>query len=111
MALGYVRRRRACCCERRGADGTEVPVRIKRGPFTKLLGIGERGPHLRRRVGEVTDENERPLISVLADFSAGRRTRRVLFMAVHFFCFLLCGAFAILSRCCSRASTCFDQKR
>src|SRR5713101_5540544 len=45
-----------------------------------MLGVRERLPDLCRRVGEVADENERPLLSI-------------------FF------------KCCSRESTCFDQKR
>jgi hypothetical protein len=39
-----------------------------------MLGLRERLPDLGRRVGEVADENERPLLSILSDIRAGRGT-------------------------------------
>ena len=41
-----------------------------------------------RRVGEVADENERPLLSIFSNLSARSGTRRVLLTAAHVFSFL-----------------------
>ena len=112
LGLGDERRRRPHRRELCGANGTEVPVRIERSPFAQMLGVRERLPDLCRRVGEVADENERPLLSIFSNLGARSGTRRVLLTAAHVFFFPFTeGTFSILSRCCSRASTCFDQKR
>jgi hypothetical protein len=115
VSLGYVRRRRSHCREICGADDPEVPIRIERSPFAEMLGVRERLPDLCGGMMEVADENERPPISVFPDLSARSGTRRVLLTAVHVFPFLFLtlteGTFSIFSKCCSRASTCFDQKR
>src|SRR6266516_7098216 len=76
-----------------------------------MLGVRERLPNLCRRMGQVADENERPLLSIFSDLSARSGTRRVLLTAAHVFSFLSEGTFSIFSKCCSRSSTCFDQKR
>ena len=52
-----------------------------------MLGVGERLPDLRRRVAQVADENERPLLSVFSDLGAGGGARRVLLTAAHVFFF------------------------
>src|SRR5713101_4731105 len=53
-----------------------------------MLGVRERLPNPCRRVGEVADENERPLLSIFSDLSARSGTRRVLLTAAHVFSFL-----------------------
>src|SRR2546426_6623968 len=53
-----------------------------------MLGVRERLPNLCRRVGEVADENERPLLSIFSNLSARSGTRRVLLTAAHVFSFL-----------------------
>src|SRR5207247_2462083 len=83
VGLGYVRRRRSRCRELCGANGTEVPVRIERSPFAEMLGVRERLPNLCRRMGQVADENESPLLSIFSDLSARSGTRRVLLTAAH----------------------------
>src|SRR5712692_9391537 len=80
LGLGYLRRRRPHGRELCGANGAEVPVRIERSR--------ERLPNLGRRVGEVADENERPLLSLFSDLSARSGTRRVWLTAAHVFSFL-----------------------
>src|SRR5439155_4500716 len=88
LGLEYMRRRRANCRELCGANGTEVPVRIERSPFAEMLGVRERLPNLCRRMGQVADENERPLLSIFSDLSARSGPRRVLLTAAHVFSFL-----------------------
>src|SRR5882724_6874125 len=118
LALGHKRRRRPHGRELRDANGTEVPVRIERSPFAKMLGIRQRLPNRGGRLAEVADEAERPLLPILLDLGATSGPRRVLLSASHVFLALSCpflpfteGTFSIFSKCCSRASTCFDQKR
>src|SRR5207248_2569979 len=86
LGLGYVRRAhgREFC----GASDTEVPVGIERSPFAEILGVRERLPHLGRRVGEVADQDERPLLTIFSDLGARSRTRRVLLTDAHVFSFL-----------------------
>src|SRR5437867_425312 len=73
-----------------------------------MLGLRQRLPYLRGRVGEIADENERPLLSILLDRGSGRGARRVA-LTHRFFPFLdFC---SIRSRWRSSASTCVDQKR
>src|SRR5205823_12372045 len=79
--------------------------------FAEMLGVRERLPDPGRRVGEVADENERPLLSIFSDLGAKGGARRVLLAAAHVFLPFPEGTFSIFSNCCSRASTCFDQKR
>src|SRR5207244_11613037 len=88
LGLGYMRRRRPHCRELCGANGTEVPVRIERSPFAEMLGVRERLPNVFGIVGEVADENERPLLSIFSNLSARSGTRRVLLTAAHVFSFL-----------------------
>src|SRR5438067_464533 len=54
----------------------------------RCLGVRERLPNLCRRMGQVADENERPLLSIFSDLSARSGTRRVLLTAEHVFSFL-----------------------
>ena len=69
-------------------DGAEVAVGIERRPLAQMLGVGERLPDPGRRVAELADEHERPLVSVFSDLGAGGGARRVLLTAAHVF-FLL----------------------
>src|SRR5882724_11359466 len=74
--------------------------------------VGQRLPDHRRRMAELADENQRPLLSVLLDLRARGGTRFVLLTAAHvFFLPFTAATFSILSKCCSKASTCLDQKR
>ena len=106
------RRRRShrskLCC----TNGAEVLVRIERSPLSQLLRIRERGPNLCGRVAEFASENQRPLLSIFANFSTSSSAWRVLITLAHVFFFpFIEGTCSILSKCCSKASTCFDQKR
>src|SRR5437588_9354850 len=53
-----------------------------------MLGVRERLPNVFGIVGEVADENERPLLSIFSNLSARSGTRRVLLTAAHVFSFL-----------------------
>src|SRR5881227_3051039 len=53
-----------------------------------MLGVRERLPNVFGIVGEVSDENERPLLSIFSNLSARSGTRRVLLTAAHVFSFL-----------------------
>src|SRR3981081_1329179 len=53
-----------------------------------MLGVRERLPNVFGTVGEVADENERPLLSIFSNLSARSGTRRVLLTAAHVFSFL-----------------------
>src|SRR5678815_2736776 len=80
-----------------------------------MLRLGECLPNRRRRVRQVADENERPVLSILSHLGTGSWTRCVLLGAAHVFFLPFTedrfSIFSIFSRCCSRASTCLDQKR
>src|SRR6185295_10680576 len=96
--------------------GPEVPVGIKRRPLAQMLGVGERLPDSGRRMAEVADQHERPVVAVFSDLGAGSGARRVLLTGTHvfffpFFPFAAGGALSIRSRCFARASTCAAQKR
>ncbi len=111
LGLGYQRRR---CSHRRElcvAHGTEVAVGIEGRPFAEVLGLRERLPNLRRRMGQVTDENERPRLSSFSDLGAGRGAGRVVVMVVHRFLPFRLGTGSMRSRWRSRASTWRVQKR
>jgi hypothetical protein len=104
LGLGNVRRRRSHRRERCSADGTEVPVRIERSPFAQMLGVRNGRPNLRRSVGQVANENERPLLSIPLDLSARSGSRRVRLTAAHVLFPFTEGTFSIFSKCCSRAT-------
>ena len=112
VRLGDERLRRSDGGELHGAHGAQVAVGVERSPLAQVLGVGQRLPDLGRRVREVADENERPLVAVLLDLGAERGTGCVLFTVAHFFFFPFKGGdLSIVSKCFSSASTCFDQKR
>ena len=59
----------------RRAGGAEVSIGIEWRPLAKLRRIGECLPDCFRRVTQLSDQDQRPLFSVLFDLRAGR-TRR-----------------------------------
>src|SRR5213078_563122 len=48
-----------------GSRGTQVPIGVERRPFGQLRWIGQRLPDHGRRMTELSDENERPFLSIL----------------------------------------------
>jgi len=91
----------------------EIPVGVERCPLAELRGIGERGPHARRRVRELAHEHEGPLVAILAHLGAGSGSGDVAFAVGHrcFLLFFTGEGVRLRFRCCSSASTCFDQNR
>ena len=75
VGLGDLRRRRSDRRELRRAQRGEASVGVERRPFAQLRRIGQRLPDLRRRMTQVADENERPLLAFLLDLGAGRGAR------------------------------------
>src|SRR5437016_5501925 len=75
--------RRADRRELRGADAAEASIGIERSPRAQMLGLGERLPNLRGRVGEIAGHDERPLLSVFLYARARSGARRVLLTTVH----------------------------
>src|SRR5258708_22076956 len=49
----------------RGSNRTQAPIGIKGGPLAQMRRVGKRLPDVFRRVAQFSDENERPLLSVL----------------------------------------------
>jgi hypothetical protein len=76
----------------------------------QMIGIGKCPPYHGRRMAKIADENERPIVTLFSELGAGSWTWLVLFTVAHFFFPFRVGVSSTLSRCRSRASTCFDQK-
>ena len=55
------------------------------GPGAARVWLCQRSPNRRRRMAQLPDENERPLLSVLTNLGARRRARLVVFSAAHRF--------------------------
>ncbi len=70
--LGDVRRRRADRRQLHRPRGGQVPIGVERRPFGQVRRIGQRFPHHRRRMTELTDQDQRPLLAVLLDVAARR---------------------------------------
>src|SRR6185312_1741913 len=87
--LGDLRGRRPDRRELRRSGGAEVPIGVEGRPFGQLRRIGQRLPHHRRRMAEVADHEQRPLVAVLAHLGSGRRAGLITFTVAHrFFPFL-----------------------
>ena len=66
-----------------GPHGGQVPIGVERCAFGQVRRIGQRLPHHRRRVTELSDEDERLLLSVLPYLRPAGRTRCVLLAIGH----------------------------
>src|SRR6266404_2254496 len=62
-----------------------VAPAVPRLPLTQMRRVGKRLPDFFRRVAQFSDENERPLLSVLSYLRPAGRTRCVLLALAHFF--------------------------
>ena len=66
----------------------EAPVRVERRPFAQVRRIGDRFPDFARRMTQVADENQRPLLPFLVNPRARGGARLITLTRAHFF-FLL----------------------
>jgi hypothetical protein len=66
-----------------GSNRTEAPIGFKGSPLAQMRWVGKRLPHFFRRVAQFSDENERPLLSVLSYLGPAGRTRCVLLAISH----------------------------
>jgi hypothetical protein len=82
-ALGDLRRRRPGRRELHRTHDGQVPISVKRRPFGQVCRIGQRLPHDRRRVTELSDKDERPLLSVLLYVRPAGGTRCILLAIAH----------------------------
>src|SRR5579862_573061 len=92
----------------------QARVGVEGRPLAKLRRVGKRLPDFFRRVAQVSDENERPVLSFLSYLRSAGRTRCVLLALSHLLLlvFLFVGLdCAMRSRWRSRASTWADQNR
>ena len=93
----------------RGSSRTQAPIGVERRPLAQLRRVGQRLPDLFRRVAQFSDENERPLLSVLSYLRPAGRTRCVLLAIGHLLLLVFlfrCGVDGSMrSRWRSRAST------
>src|SRR5439155_13940428 len=77
--FGNVRRGRSHRGElHRASNRTQAPIGVEGRPLAQLRRVGERLPDSFRRVAQFSDENERPLLSVLSYLRPARGTRCVL---------------------------------
>src|SRR6266853_1186678 len=67
----------------RGSDRSQAPIGLKGRPLANLRRIGKCLPDFFRRVAQISDENERPLFSVLSYLRAAGGTRCVLLASGH----------------------------
>src|SRR5213078_406805 len=89
--LGSVGSRHSCFgnlrCSHPGevhrSNRTQAPVGLIRRPLAQVRWVGKRLPDFFRRVAQFSDENERPLLSVLSHLSPAGRTRCVLLALDH----------------------------
>src|SRR5947209_7744837 len=77
-----------------GSDGTQASIDIKGRPLAQMRRIGERLPHLFRRVTQLSAKNERPLVSILSYLRLARGTRCVLLGIGHLLLLVLALFFA-----------------
>ena len=59
----------------RGSNRAQAPIDLKGSPLAQMRRVGKRLPDFFRRVAQIADENERPLLSVLSYLRAAGRTR------------------------------------
>src|SRR6266849_2575744 len=67
----------------RGSNRTQAPIGFKGSPLAQMRWVGKRLPDLFRRVAQFSDENERPLLSVLSYLGPAGGTRCVLLVIGH----------------------------
>src|SRR3989441_8844216 len=67
----------------RGSNRTQAPIGFKGSPLAQMRWVGKRLPDFFRRVAQVSDENERPLLSVLSYLRPAGRSRCVLLAIGH----------------------------
>src|SRR6266567_6051717 len=67
----------------RGSNRTQAPIGFKGSPLAQMRRVGKRLPDFFRRVAQFSDENERPLLSVLSYLRPAGRTRCVLLAIGH----------------------------
>ncbi len=97
----------------RSPSPTQVPIGLEGRPLAQMRRVGQSLPHHRRRMTELSDQDERPLLSVLLYLRPVGRTRCVLLAIGHLLLlvFLLVGIdfvgvdASMRSRWRSRAST------
>jgi hypothetical protein len=65
------------------SNRTQVPIGLKGRPLAQMHRVGKRLPDFFRRVTQFSDENERPLLSVLSYLRPAGRTRCVLLAIDH----------------------------
>src|SRR5262249_35905596 len=75
---------RSHCSElNRRSNRTQAPIRFKGSPLAQMRWVGKRLPDFFRCVAQFSDENERPLISVLVNVRPAGRTWCVLLGIDH----------------------------
>src|SRR5437764_1275338 len=67
----------------RGSNRTQAPIGFKRSTLAQMRRVGKRLPDFFRRVAQLSDENERPFLSVLSYLRPAGRTRCVLLAIGH----------------------------
>src|SRR5260370_42454895 len=98
LRLGDYRGRSSDRCENNGTDRGEASIGVEWRPLTELRWVRQRLPHLRRRMAQLPDENECPLLPILASLGARRPTRLVVVPAAHRFFLSRRGSFCMWSR-------------
>src|SRR5205807_978990 len=63
---------------------TQAPIGVERRPFAQMRRLGKRLPDFFRRVAQLSDENERPHLSILFYLRPAGWTRCVLLAIGHF---------------------------
>ncbi|HTK08172.1 MAG TPA: hypothetical protein VL485_13455 [Ktedonobacteraceae bacterium] len=82
--FGNLRRRRSHRGElHRGSSRSQASIGFKGSPLAQMRRVGKRQPDFFRCVVQFSDENERPLLSVLSYLRPTGRTRCVLFAIGH----------------------------
>src|SRR6266850_2690611 len=82
--LGNLRRGRSHRGElHRRSNRTQIPISLKGRPLAQMRRLRKRLPDFFRRVAQLSDENERPLLSVLSYLRPAGRTRCVLLAIGH----------------------------
>src|SRR5882724_169414 len=67
----------------RGSNRTQAPIDVEGRPLAQMRRVGQRLPDFFRQVAQFSDENERPLLSVLSYLRPAGRTRGVLLPNGH----------------------------
>src|SRR5437899_864298 len=91
----------------RGPNRCQAPIGVEGSPLAQMHRVGKYLPDFVRRVAQFSDENERPLLSVLSYLRAAGGTRCVLLAIGHLLLVFLFVSVdgSMRSRWRSRAST------